>query len=154
MRVASSKYKLQEMDDRRRPLTIAEKNRQKAIETKEQQNAKIELKIAQMGDKEITEELKKKGVPTFGTKAEREARLRKAYGLGGAPQSAAPVQYQREVTPLSAVAGGNVAGPAQAGKPGGDKTLSEIERIKQKREERRKEQERNVGESSHRKTTR
>lgn len=148
-----SKYKLHDMDDKRRPLTIAEKNRQKALDTKEQQNAKLEQKIAQMPDKEITEELKKKGVPTFGTKAEREARLRKAYGLGGAPQSAVNHPYIREPAPQSAVGPGNSPGPVGAAKPATGKTLSEIERIKQKREERRKEQEKNVRLQSFRKTT-
>lgn len=123
------------MDPKGRPATLAEKNRMKALENKEMRNDKIEMKIQNMSDKEVAEELKKKGLGTFGTKAEREQRLRKAYGLGGQPQVPA-------LPPQQAV---QQQAPAQPqGKPG-DKTVNEIERIKLKREERRKELERNVG---------
>ena len=120
------------MDIKGRPVTIAEKNRIKAMESKEMRNDKIEIKIQNMSDKEVTEELKKKGLGTFGTKVEREQRLRKAHGLnGGVPASAQIYQQNLPVNP----------GPQP--KPG-DKTVNEIERIKQKREDRRKELERNV----------
>lgn len=120
--------------DHKRPLTIAEKNRQKAIENKEMRNDKLEMKVNAMSDKEIQEELKKKGLPTFGTKFEREMRLRKALGLtpnGGEVRGGGPGPSH----PSSAI-------PAPKGNS--DKTVNEIERIKQKREERRKEIERNV----------
>lgn len=61
---------------------MAMNNRQKALENKELRFEKLEQKVAGMSDKEITEELKKKGIGTFGTRGEREQRLRKAYGLG------------------------------------------------------------------------
>lgn len=61
---------------------MAMNNRQKAIENKDLRAEKLELKIQAMSDKEVAEELKKKGIGTFGTKAEREQRLRKVLGLG------------------------------------------------------------------------
>ena len=39
-----------------------------------------EEKIVKMSDKEIMDILKEQSLPTFGTKAERENRLRKAWG--------------------------------------------------------------------------
>lgn len=129
------------MADKGRPLTIAEKNRQKALENKEHQNSKLESKLLAMGDKEVTEELKKKGIPTFGTKAEREQRLRKAYGLGSGsalPQGAPPAQNVPPPAPVPAP-------PKDQGQSGKDKTVNEIERIRIERENRRKNMEKNVG---------
>lgn len=40
-----------------------------------------EDKIVKMSDKEIMDILKEQSLPTFGTKAERENRLRKAWGI-------------------------------------------------------------------------
>jgi hypothetical protein len=86
-----------------------EKNKDRFQKAKNLQLQKKEDKLSKMTDVDITNELKGKGLPTYGTKAERLARLRKAWGMPSADDSS----------------------------KNKDKTLGEIERIKQKREQRR-----------------
>ena len=91
------------------PHTQVEKNKDRFQKAKDLQLQKKEEKLRQMSDAAITNELKSKGLPTYGTKVERANRLRKAWGV-----------------PLP-----------DDGTKSKDKTRGEIERIKQKREQRR-----------------
>lgn len=50
------------------------------MKVKEHHLRKKEEKIKQMTDKQIMDELKNNSLPVFGTKLERENRLRKAWG--------------------------------------------------------------------------
>lgn len=87
----------------------AQKIKEKAQAHKELVLNKNEEKVSRMNEEEIIAWLKQKGMPTFGTKGERVDRVRKAFGL------------------------------PPASEPSKDKLLKEIEKIKQKREDRRAE---------------
>eukprot|EP00357_Protocruzia_adherens_P016998 CAMPEP_0115029864 /NCGR_PEP_ID=MMETSP0216-20121206/37323_1 /TAXON_ID=223996 /ORGANISM="Protocruzia adherens, Strain Boccale" /LENGTH=717 /DNA_ID=CAMNT_0002406667 /DNA_START=134 /DNA_END=2287 /DNA_ORIENTATION=- len=95
--------------DRKQVVTQADKNREKFRAQRDAMNDKRERWIDNMSSDDVLEELRKKKQPTFGTKQERIDRLKKAHG----------------VTPSS-------------NKPKKGNVLQEIERLKQNREERRK----------------
>lgn len=90
-------------------LSNVDKAREKARQQKEYQTARAEERIQKMTDEEVMDWLKQKALPTFGTRGERLDRIRKAMNI--------PLQSE----------------------PSKDKLLKEIERIKQKREDRRAE---------------
>ncbi len=94
--------------------------------------ARKEFEIDSYPNEQVVAELKSKGLPTFGTPAERKERLKKSHGIScasasgnGTPSAAAEVQM--------------LAPKPSAGKKSG--VLERIEELKQKRDERRKKME-------------
>ena len=67
-----------------KPGTQAEINRDKVKAVRERQLQKKEMQIEGMSNEEIIQELKAKGVPTYGTAAERKERLKKFHGVASA----------------------------------------------------------------------
>ena len=98
--------------------------------------AKKEQEIDNMAPEVVMGELKSKGIPTFGTPAERKERLKKACGIkSDSPQPA-------QVPPQQAAPSVNQQGdPPRAGRK--SNVVERIEEMKQKREERRKKIEEN-----------
>ncbi len=94
----------------------------------EQKLAKKEMEIDNMPPDVVTNELKNKGLPTFGTAAERKDRLKKYHGIQacGAVAAVAVPEAKAEPEPQ----------PKGAGKK--SSIVDRIEEMKQKRDERRK----------------
>jgi kinesin family protein 2/24 len=65
---------------------------------KDKKLAKLEMQINAKSNDEITNELKQKNIPTYGTAQEKRDRLKKAYGIG----IVAPIEAQ-DHTPVAPV---------------------------------------------------
>lgn len=100
--------------DKRYPVLQSDKIKEKLRNQKDSQISKKEQRIDAMGPEELLQELKNKGLPTYGTNKEKFDRLKKALGI--------PLSENN-----SNRKGGNV--------------LSTIEAISKKRDERRKKME-------------
>jgi kinesin family member 2/24 len=99
--------------EKKNPVTQAEKIKEKFKNQKDMQNVKKEMMIDAMPPEEVLQELKNRGLPTYGTNREKTDRLKKAIGVSASESAAAKK--------------GNV--------------LNSIEAISKKREERRKKME-------------
>ncbi|CEL97887.1 unnamed protein product [Vitrella brassicaformis CCMP3155] len=99
--------------------TFAEKHRQRTEKLRQDKDSRRANEIDKMTNERLERELKAKGIPTFGTRQERAARLKVACGL-----------------PASSDADEKKPGKA---KKGG--VVEEIERLRQQREQRRRKME-------------
>jgi len=117
------------------PATQADKNKDKLKDKRDSQLVKKEQQLNKLSDEEILAELKQKQLPTFGTKQERLDRLKKFHGITPAVSNLDEVNES-----VQAVNKANVNTPSnpalKKGPPKGS-VLDEIEKLKQKREERR-----------------
>lgn len=93
---------------------------------------KKEETLNKMTEEEVKGKLKDKGLPTFGTKVERLERLKKFHGIAppGAIQDVKEPVMQKEDSRIEA----NLKQPKNLAK---DNVVNEIEKINQRREERR-----------------
>jgi len=118
----------------KQPVTQADKNREKLKDKREQQLGKKELQLNKLTDEEVISELKNKGLPTFGTKPERLDRLKKFHGITPTidPTYAQP-EPTKNTTPTQDKPNPN---PPKKAAPKSS-VVDEVEKLKQKREERR-----------------
>jgi len=102
---------------------------EKAKANAEAKLAKKEAEIDALNNDQLLAELKNKGLPTFGTPAERKERLKKANGIYPGAIQAAPAPVESKPAPAAPV------GPKKSG------VVEKIEEMKAKRDERRKKME-------------
>jgi kinesin family member 2/24 len=73
--------------EKKPPITQADKIRDKLKNQKDFQNLKKEQQIDSMSPEDVLQELKNKGLPTYGTNKEKSDRLKKANGITPADSS-------------------------------------------------------------------
>eukprot|EP00831_Metopus_contortus_P054499 TRINITY_DN458_c0_g1_i2.p1 TRINITY_DN458_c0_g1~~TRINITY_DN458_c0_g1_i2.p1 ORF type:complete len:712 (+),score=132.05 TRINITY_DN458_c0_g1_i2:218-2353(+) len=114
------------------PMTQADKIKEKARAANEQRLLKREMEIDNMSPDAVLNELKNKGIPTFGTAAERKDRLKKHNGI--TPTTGGGAEGMGRIEDLS-----SAPEPPKMVKRSG--VVDKIEEMKIKREERRKKME-------------
>jgi len=120
------------------PVTQADKNKEKLKDKRDAQLVKKEQQLNRLSDEEILSELKQKQLPTFGTKQERLDRLKKFHGITPVISNLGAMDEVNEsVQAVNKVNVNTPSNPALKKAPPKGSVLDEIEKLKQKREERR-----------------